>query len=358
VVALGIAVGSAKLFGTSMALGAFLAGLVVGRSEFSLRAATEALPMRDAFAVLFFVSVGMLFPPGFLTHSPGLVIGTMAVILIGKPLAALALMLAMRHPIGVALPVSFALAQIGEFSFILASVGRDLGILGEEAEHAIVAAAICSITLNPILYRLARPVERWALRRERLRRWLEPSPNRNGSGTSARHADRQLAHSAVVIGYGPVGQTVSRLLRKSGIEPIIIELNIETVRRLQSEGVRAYYGDASRQDILLGAGVTDAIGLILSSSGLQEGAEIIRLARELNPKIRIIARTTYVREQSPFRHAGADAVFSGEGEVALAMTEFVLRSLGATPEQIDRERRRVHDDLHEAPESIDLLRVE
>ena len=157
--ALGIAVGSAKLFGVSMALGAFLAGMVVGRSEFSLRAATEALPMRDAFAVLFFVSVGMLFDPRYLLESPGLVAATLAVILLGKPLAALAIVLLLGYPLRVALSVAVALAQIGEFSFILATAGRSLGVLDDAATNTLIAAAIISITLNPILYRLVDPLE-------------------------------------------------------------------------------------------------------------------------------------------------------------------------------------------------------
>jgi CPA2 family monovalent cation:H+ antiporter-2 len=159
VTALGIAVGSAKVFGLSMALGAFLAGMVVGRSEFSSRAASEVLPMRDAFAVLFFVSIGMLFNPQDLVASPGLVAGTLVVILIGKPAAALAIVLWLRHLLRTAIAVAVALAQIGEFSFILAAAGRDLGILDDRAVNALVAAAIISISVNPILYRLVVPIE-------------------------------------------------------------------------------------------------------------------------------------------------------------------------------------------------------
>jgi CPA2 family monovalent cation:H+ antiporter-2 len=172
VVALGIAVGSAKLFGVSMALGAFLAGMVVGRSDFSLRAASEALPMRDAFAVLFFVSVGMLFDPRYLLAAPGLVATTLAIILLGKPLAALGIVLALHYPVRVALAVAIALAQIGEFSFILASQGQGLGILPDAATNALVAAAIVSISLNPLLYRLLDPLETRLSRRPRFWRWL------------------------------------------------------------------------------------------------------------------------------------------------------------------------------------------
>jgi CPA2 family monovalent cation:H+ antiporter-2 len=152
-------------------------------------------------------------------------------------------------------------------------------------------------------------------------------------------------HRAVVVGYGPVGQTVTRLLQDNHIEPTIIELNRDTVRCLGEAGVSAVYGDASHREILQGAGVGSAGSLILSAAGLHVSAEVIRLARELNPAIRILARAAYVRESLDLRRAGAEYVFSGEGEVALAVTEAILRALGATPEQIDRERERVHRDL-------------
>lgn len=344
-IALGIAVGSAKLFGVSMALGAFLAGMVVGRSEFSVRAATEALPMRDAFAVLFFVSVGMLFDWRSILDAPGFVFATMVVILIGKPAAAMLIVLLMRYPLRVALSVSVVLAQIGEFSFILATMGRQLNILPENASNILVAAAILSITLNPLTYRfipnIERQIERFA---PRFARWVE----KRASGTVTA-GDPVTAvpgkHRAIVVGYGPVGQTVARLLRENEIEPTIVELNVDTVQRLRAEGVSAIYGDVTRVDTLTQAGVGTANALVLSASSIQDGREIIRQARQLNPKIRVLARTAYLREIDVLRGAGADAVFSGEGEVALAMTESVLNALGATPEQIDRERQRVHKTL-------------
>jgi CPA2 family monovalent cation:H+ antiporter-2 len=152
-------------------------------------------------------------------------------------------------------------------------------------------------------------------------------------------------YRAIVVGYGPVGQTVTRLLRENGIEPIIIEMNRDTLHRLREAGVSAVYGDASHRETLQGAGVERAGSLILSAAGMHAGAEVIRLARELNPTIRILARSAYVREIPALQQAGAELVFSGEGEVALALTEAILRTLGATPDQIDRERDRVHTDL-------------
>jgi CPA2 family monovalent cation:H+ antiporter-2 len=346
VVALGIAVGSARWFGVSMALGAFLAGMVVGRSELSLRAAAEALPMRDAFAVLFFVSVGMLFNPGQLLESPGLISATLAIVLLGKPLAALAIAVALRYPTRVALGVAVSLAQIGEFSFILAALAKELGVLEAAATNALVATAILSISINPLLYRYADPFEAWAIRRFAWWRGLNARATPDTAHPTHDEDDTRLErHRAVVIGYGPVGRTLVRLLRENDIEPTIIEMNLDTIRQLREEGIQAVYGDASQRDTLESAGVALARTLILSASGFPNGAEVIRLAREMNPDIHVLARATYLREHPALSQAGADQVFSGEGEVALAMTESVLDELGATPEQIDRERERVHEEL-------------
>lgn len=347
VIALGIAVGSTLLFGVSLALGAFLAGLVVGRSEFSLRAASEALPLRDAFAVLFFVSVGMLLDPRYLLEAPALIAAALAVVVFGKPLAAMLVVLTMKYPLKVGLSVAVALAQIGEFSFILGALGRDLGILPTEAMNTIIAVSIVSIVLNPLLYRSVGPLERWVSRRPALWRVLNPAREPSASAFDSRPSRSRLdaRHRAVVVGYGPTGRTVTRLLRENGVEPTVIELNLDTVRRLRDEGISAVYGDAKRGDVLEGAGVSRAGSIILTSAGMSHSEEVIRLARELNPNIHVLARTNYLRDLEPFRRTGADGVFSAEGEVALALTEAVLHRLGATPEQIDRERRRVHSEL-------------
>ncbi|MCE9530245.1 MAG: cation:proton antiporter [Planctomycetes bacterium] len=349
VVALGIAVGSATIFGVSMALGAFLAGMVVGRSEFSLRAATEALPMRDAFAVLFFVSTGMLFDPAFLVNSPGLVALTLAIILIGKPLAAFLIVWFLRYPVRIAFAVAVALAQIGEFSFILAALGMKLKILPDSGMNALVAAAIVSISLNPLLYRLVNPFEAWASRQPRL--WKRLTARMGASGShldktpSKIDAPSSARYRAIVIGYGPVGSTLTRLLRENGIEPTIIEMNLETVRRLRNSGLSAVYGDSTHLATLESAGVDQAASIILSASELHGAVETIRLARKLNPDIQVLVRTTYLREAPALVRAGAHEVFAGEGEVALSMTKFILQDLGATPEQIDRERERLRGEI-------------
>ena len=327
VIALGIAVGSSVVFGVSMALGAFLAGMVVGRSDYSLRAASEALPMRDAFAVLFFVSVGMLLDPHYVVEAPGFIAAVLAVVVIGKPLAAIAVVRLMGYPLRVALSVGVALAQIGEFSFIVVALGRRLDVLPEAAMNVIVAVAIASIVLNPVLYKMVGTVGGAGASRE-----VE-------AGQTGR---RQVsaAHRAVVVGYGPTGQTLSRLLSDNGVVPTIVELNIETVRALRDAGTSAVYGDAGRGAVLDAAGVARAGSLILTAD-MPDAAEIIRIAREANPAIYILARAAHLREADALRRAGAQAVFSGEGEVALALTAAVLGRLGATPDQIDSERDRV-----------------
>jgi CPA2 family monovalent cation:H+ antiporter-2 len=339
VLALGIAVGATLVFGVSMALGAFIAGLAVGRSEYSLRAATDALPMRDAFAVLFFVSVGMLLNPTDLLAAPWLFLTALGIVVFAKPLVAALVLALMKYPVRTVLTVPSSLAQIGEFSFILAALARDLGVLPEVAMNVVVAVSISSILINPLVAKVIRPAEErisgWRLSR---RRFAEEMEDR-GVASSLQSEDR-----AIVIGYGPTGRTVTRLLRETGIAPTVIEMNIDTVRELRQEGISAVYGDARDPDTLRTAGIRHASTLIVS--GADAGApEVIRAAREMNPKVHTFARGAYLRDVPKLKGAGAEQVFSGEGEVALAMTEAVLRRLGATPDQIDRERQRVHGEL-------------
>jgi CPA2 family monovalent cation:H+ antiporter-2 len=339
VIALGIAVGSATLFGVSMALGAFIAGMAVGRSDYSLRAATDALPMRDAFAVLFFVSIGMLLDPRQLLEAPWLALAALGIVVIGKPLVAAGVLALMGYPLHTVLTVPSSLAQIGEFSFILAALARDLRVVPEIALNIVVAVSILSIMINPIASKAIPPIERWVMRTRPARKVIEDESSERGASSSLEPQDR-----AVVIGYGPTGRTVARLLRENGIAPTIVELNMGTVRELRHGGVSSVYGDARDPQTLVAAGLRHAATLIVS--GADGGApETIRSARELNPTVHIFARAGYLRDVPKLRSAGADRVFSGEGEVALTMTEAVLRRLGATPDQIDRERQRLHGEL-------------
>ena len=336
VIALGIALGSAKIFGVSMALGAFLAGMVVGQSEFSNRAASEALPMRDAFAVLFFVSVGMLFNPAYVLRAPVLTAVAITIVLLAKPLAAFVIVTVLGFGARSGFRVAVALAQVGEFSFILASLGDQLGILPLGATHALIAASIVSITLNPLLYRAIPIIER------KLRR--SSAWTRTPSDQVSETAD--VGHRAVVVGYGPVGKTLSTLLREQGITPTIIELNIETMRQLEADGFRGVHDDAGRAEALSKAGIATASALIISAPGAAGSAELIRRAREMNPRIRVLARAAFLSNAEALRAAGADEVFSGEAEVAMAMIESVLLDLGSTPEQRDSERDRARTRLY------------
>ncbi|PTY00758.1 sodium:proton exchanger [Verrucomicrobia bacterium LW23] len=337
VLALGIAVGSLHAFGASVELGAFLAGMIVGSSDYSARAAAEALPMKDAFAVLFFVAVGMRFDPSAIPTGWPLMLVTLAIVMIGKPIAALVVVLVLGKPLRTALAVAVALAQIGEFSFILADLGARLNILPAEAVNALVVASIISITLNPPLYQCIEPIAKWMERNK-----LAPTSKKEDlSGVPPKN---HLADRAIVIGYGPVGKTLTRILKDNGIEVVIIEMNIDTVKRLRAEGENALYGDAMQRDILHHAGVEQSIALIISASGLPAQA-IVQAARELNPEIQILTRSTYLREKASLEKAGANEVFAAEGEVALSMVAHIMGHLGATSEQIDRERARVREEL-------------
>jgi monovalent cation:H+ antiporter-2, CPA2 family len=342
VVALGIAVGSSTVFGVSMALGAFLAGMVVGRSDYSLRAATEALPMRDAFAVLFFVSVGMLLDPGALLRSPMATAAAFVIVVVAKPLVAALMLAAVRYPTRTGLTVGLSLGQIGEFSFILITLARDLKVVPPEALDIVVAVAIASITINPLTFKAIGPVDRWLARRRGRRVGLDDGGDVRTSSSLAPEG------RALVIGYGPTGRTVSRLLRENAISPTIVDLNLETIHEIRNAGGSAIYGDARYPDTLVTAGIRHAGTLILSGSDTG-AAEIIRVARSLNPEVHTFVRSGYLRDVPALANAGAQRVFTGEGEVALAMTEAVLRDLGATPEQIERERARAREELFGSP---------
>jgi CPA2 family monovalent cation:H+ antiporter-2 len=341
-VALGLAVGSAAVFGVSVALGAFLAGMIVGTSDYSLRAATDALPMRDAFAVLFFVSVGMLLRPTAVMDSPAFALTALAIVIVGKPLTAALVTWLMRYPLRTTLTVAVALSQIGEFSFILVTLGRDLGVVPAEAMDIVVLVAIISITLNPLAFAAIGPVERW-LARKRAEKVM--SAGTDGEAMEVGAASSLDPDSrAIVIGYGPTGRTVTRLLRENGISPTVVDLNIEHVRALRDQGVSAVHGDARYPDTLIHAGLPHAGTLIVS--GADTGLpDVIKGARGINPNVHIFVRSQYLRDVPPLRNAGAEQVFAGEAEVAMAMTEAVLQRLGATPDQIDRERARVRSEL-------------
>lgn len=343
VLALGIAVGSAEFFGASMALGAFLAGMIVGQSDFSARAASEALPLRDAFAVLFFVSVGMLLNPFALPDIWPLILVTLGLILVGKPLAALVVVLALGRPMRQALGVAVALAQIGEFSFILAALGTSYGVLPPEASNAIIAAGIVSITLNPLLYQsipgLLRRLGKFGI-------GTRPVAPLEGENVIPEvPLDRQRI---IVAGYGPTGRNLVRILGENNIDVAVVEMNIDTVRALREAGEQVIHGDATQPEVLIHAGLADADALIVSSAAMP-ARDVLGAARTVHPGIRVLIHAAFLREAQDLQSDQAVAVFSGEGEVALAMSVYLMRAFGATEEQVEQERRRIRTELNSAP---------
>lgn len=350
VIALGIAVSSSRFFSVSMALGAFLAGVVVGQSDFSLRAATDALPMRDAFAVLFFVSIGMLFDPNVIVQFPGMVLLTLVIVMFVTPVVSIAIILVLGFPLRMALKIGLSLAQIGEFSFILTNLGIQLDMLPAGAINVLVAVSIVSISVSPILQRIVDPFAKQVGQLPLTSKFLtmrKPFSFQAVVDSSDRFAFVESEYRAVVVGFGPVGQTVARLLSDNGIVPTIIELNHETIAVIRNLGYSAVLGDANMQETLTRARIKGSISLILSSSAHRDAHEAIRVARALNPEIKVIVRSTYLRDRESLLQSGADNVFASEGEVALAMAEYLLRDLGASAEQIDRERQRLRSHLFE-----------
>jgi CPA2 family monovalent cation:H+ antiporter-2 len=346
--AMGIAVSAAVLFDVSMALGAFLAGMVVGRSDFSARAASEAIPMRDAFAVMFFISVGMLFDPGQALAQPLLIAATTLVVMVVKPIAALLVIAVLGSSSKVGLAVAVALAQIGEFSFLLATLALQVGALPQQALNPIVAAAILSIMLNSLLYRGVAPVEKWLTAHPRFWRLLNRNADREHQQSASAAPPGDPAHRAIIVGYGMIGRTIADILRRYGIEPTIIEMNLETCREIRAQGRTAIYGDANSVEVLEQAGVRTAASLILSASGSSRATEAVRAALELNPQMHIVARADFLAEAPALARAGAIEVFSGEGELALAITASILDRLGATPDQLDQNRRDIRESLSAA----------
>ncbi len=333
VLAVGIAVGSASLFGVSMELGAFLAGLAVGRSEFAARAAGDAVPMRDAFAVLFFVSVGMLFDPRSLIEVPEVIFLVLVVVVIGKPLAAVLTVRALGLELAAAIPVGAAFSQVGEFSFILGTVARELGLINDSGWNALVGASILSIAVNPTIYRWARRIS-------------SRTPNLIvGSTEQPQKID---PNRCILIGYGPIGKMVHRLLRGRGADVTVVDLNLETVRRLQAKGRKALYADVLRPGTLEEAGIAVAGSLILSAD-VEDAAEIIRQARSLNPALRVLVRCAHLRDARALRRAGATFVAAGEAEVGVALAEAVSTSKGENDDAGSEQRAEIRRFLYAAP---------
>lgn len=340
--ALGIAVLSATVFNASMEFGAFLSGMVVGQSKFASRAAGDALPMRDAFAVLFFVSVGMGFNPQGLVDYWPLALCTLGICMFMKPLAAFCMIRLLGKPMRLSMMVGGSLSQIGEFSFILATlIAGTYGMLPMEAANVITGVAIISIIINAACYRF---VPRAVNALEKRGIGLPPA----GSSDHIP-APREDKHRAILVGYGPCGELASKVLRRFDFDIVVIEMNVDTVTRLNQSGIPALHGDARVRHILKAAGCEKAVSINITSPAAPADA-IAAAAKALNPDIYVVAHTSYIRSAQQLRSNGAaDYVFSGEAEVALSMTSHLLRIMGATEEQVQKERQQNRSVLFGAP---------
>jgi len=344
-IALGIAYGSAALFGVSFALGAFFAGVILSESELAHQAGNDSLPLKDAFAVLFFVSVGMLFDPTVLVREPLAVLSVLAIIMVGKSLAAFIIVLAFRHPVRTALTVSASLAQIGEFSFILVSLGTALGLLPSDGRDFILAGAILSIALNPLAFAAVAPLSRWIEAHPKLLALLErPGADKHRIPVSSTAGLRQ---HAIVVGYGRVGGAIGPVLKAQGLPFAVIERDHLMLSTAQSQGIPTVEGDAAAPGVLSAAGIDEARLLVVATPDSFLARRIVELARQLNPTVDVVVRTHSADEFKALEALGAGRVVMGERELAHGMLEYSLRSLGVPR---DRAQAIVGRDAQVNPE--------
>ncbi|AFR02518.1 YbaL family putative K(+) efflux transporter [Pectobacterium brasiliense] len=309
--ALGIAFGAVKLFDVSFALGAFFAGVVLNESELSQRAAHDTLPLRDAFAVLFFVSVGMLFDPMILLNDPISVLITLAIIVFGKSAAAFVLVRLFGHSKRTALTISASLAQIGEFAFILAGLGIVLGLLSEEGRNLVLAGAILSIMINPLLFTL---LERYLAKHETIEEQIVEE-----AIEEEKQIPVDMCNHALLVGYGRVGSLIGAKLHQAGIPIVVIENSRTRVDALREQGIKAVLGNATKPEIMDIARLDCARWLLLTIPNGYEAGEIVAAAREKRADLEIIARAHYDDEVSYITEHGANEVVMGEREIANSM---------------------------------------
>ncbi len=339
-IALTVAFGAAKLFGVSLALGAFFAGMILSESPLSQRAAQESLPLRDAFAVLFFVSMGMLFDPMSLLREPWLLLATLFIIIVGKSVAAFLIVLAFRHPVGTALTISASLAQIGEFSFILAELGVKLNLLPTAGRDLILAGAILSIMLNPLIFaavdwlsrRLERPAGHGAVDISGPDATAETGQVAAPAPSSAPPDATHLTGHTILVGHGRVGSIVADALQKSSQSFLVIEDADNVVARLRESNFETIVGNAARSDVLKSANLAAARYLLIAIPEAFEAGQIVQQARAANPGIRIIARAHSDAEVEHLKAMGADLIIMGEREIALGIVHHLLAWQGRGPD--------------------------
>jgi monovalent cation:H+ antiporter-2, CPA2 family len=330
-IALGIAYGSSAAFGVSFALGAFFAGVILSESELAHQAGNDLLPLKDAFAVLFFVSVGMLFDPTVLVREPLAVLATLAIIMFGKSLAAFVIVLVFRHPLRTALTVSASLAQIGEFSFILVTLGAALGLMPPDGRDLILAGAILSIALNPVTFAGIAPLTRFFEAHPRLLQLLErPGAGRHRTPVAET---TQLRGHAILVGYGRVGGAIGPVLKAQQLEVSVIERDHLLLGNAQALGIATVEGDATSASVLQAAGIERARVLVVATPDSFQARHIVEVARQLNAGIDVVVRTHSAAEVEPLQQLGAGRVIVGEQELAHGMLEFALRGMGVPPER-------------------------
>lgn len=325
--ALGVAYVSATMFDVSFALGAFFAGMMLRESEFSHRAAEESLPLRDAFSVLFFVSVGMLFNPMILIEEPIRVLVVVAIIMVGKTLAAVVLVLAFRYPLNTALTVGASLAQIGEFAFIIAGMGVALGLLPIEGQNLILAGALITIALNAAFFAAIDPVQRYLREHSALARQLE-SRDDPLAALPWSTEERYLSGQVVLVGYGRVGRRIAAALEEHDVPFVVVEHNRELVQQLRQNNIQAVSGNASEPVVLVQAHIAKAEMLIIATPDSFSVRQIVDIARTLNPTIEVVVRTHSDEEASLLEKEGIGKIFMGEHELAAGMTKHVLARRG------------------------------
>jgi CPA2 family monovalent cation:H+ antiporter-2 len=311
-ISLGVAFGAAILFDVSFALGAFFAGMILSESEISQRAANETLPLRDAFAVLFFVSVGMLVDPAIIVNEPLPLLATLFIILFGKSLAAFVIVRLFGHPTSTALTISASLAQIGEFSFILVGLGVSLSLMTERGRDLVLAGAIISIMLNPLFFAV---LDRILARREEE---AAPSSKASAPPREPLRTSTQRDH-VVLVGHGRVGRVVAQALRATNTPLLVIEDNPGAIERLVQEGVEVIRGNAAAPDMLQAANAGAARGLLVAIPDAFEGGQIVAKARAISKSLPIIARAHSEEEIAHLKFHGATSVIMGEMEIARAM---------------------------------------
>ena len=326
--AVGIAYGSTALFGVSFALGAFFAGMVMRESPLSHRAAEESLPFREAFSVLFFVSVGMLFDPSMLLQEPLKVLMVVAIIVVGKTLAAFLIVLLFRYPLNTALTVSASLAQIGEFSFILVGLGVSLNVLPEQGQSLILAGALISIALNPLIFSVIDPIQTWIRSRQKPQPIITADDPLSELPTSV-DLNRLTGH-VLIVGYGRVGRRIGEALMLRNIPIVVAEQNRQVVETLREHNIPAVSGDATEPNVLIQAHVARAQMLVIASPDTFRARKMIETARILNANIQIIIRAHSDEEADLLRKEKLGEVFMGEHELAMGMTDYVLKHIMPT----------------------------